>query len=157
MAEQQLAFPYARASTMKDTEFMTGKEKMRVLHDWESFLKNGCDRVHFTKALYHHLEQHCSFIAHYDINGFYETYFEEPDDTVTFLTQFDRSKGLRSCEIGLDYWVNYPDMNDINNAMCDIAGKYIPALVSDAGSRQRDLDVKRARLLLAKHGIQIKE
>ncbi len=153
----QLSYMKTDQGGMSDTKFMTAGEKRRVLRDWETFLKNGCRRQDFTKALYHQLIMNCSFIAHYDLAGFYETYFVEGDDTAHFLEQFDRSKGCRSIELGMDYWVLYPGMNDINNAMCDVASKYIPALTQIAESRQRKRDITLAELLLAKHGLKIRE
>ena len=141
-------------NTMADDKFMSAEEKRKVLKHWETFLKNGCRRQDFTKDLYHHLTLHCSFIAHYDLVGFYETYFEDGDDTELFLSQFDRTKGCRSVELGMDYWVLYPGMNDINNAMCDVAGRYIPGLVKAAENKQRTTDIKMAELLLAKHGLK---
>jgi hypothetical protein len=156
-----MSFDYTREPVMKDTKFMTGKEKEKVLQHWETFLKNGCKRADFTKDLYHHLINQCSFMAHYDINGFYDTYFAEGEDTVHFLSQFDRSKGYRSVEIGMTYWIR--DGNDvcqgyydINNAMVDIAGKYIPALVAGAEGHQKKADLARAKALLAKHGLEMK-
>lgn len=146
---------------MHDTQFMRAREKERVLHQWNIFLKYGCKWEHFTKPLYEHLINNCSFIAHYDIRGFYGTYFNEGDNTARFLTQFDRSKGCRSIEYGFAGWIR--DGNDvcqsyydINNAMVDIAAKYIPALTHAAKTRQRDADVLMAKALLAKHGIQLK-
>ncbi len=157
----QMSFEHARPPVMKDTKFMTAKEKEKGLRDWERFLKNGCRRADFTKALYHHLTQHCSFIAHYDVGGFYDTYFAQGDDTVHFLSQFDRSKGCRSIEYGDTYWIR--DGNDvcggyydINNAMVDIATKYIHVLVAGSEGRQKKADVARAQALLAKHGIEMK-
>ena len=133
---------------------MTAGEKEHVLKDWENFLKNNYKRQYFTKRLYRHLELHCSFIAHYDINGFYSTYFERGDDTVHFMSQFDRVKGCRGAEIGGYGWINYPGMNDINNAMCDIASKYIPVLVKAAVAKQKEADLAEARYLLWKHHIK---
>ncbi len=122
---------------MKDTEFMTAKQKLAVLKAWETFLKYGCKREHFTEALYHHLMDNCSFIAHYDRGGFYAVYFKEGDDTLHFLSQFDRSKGAESVEYGeLSGWLN-GDYADINNAMVDIAGKYIPALTRSSAVSKR--------------------
>ena len=142
----------------KDVKFMTAREKARVLRNWETFLKHGCKKEHFTKALYSHLIMHCSFIAHYDINGFYSTYFEEGEDTVHFLSQFDNSKGIpRSVEIGMTYWITDGDYYDINIAMCQVAAQYIPALVDTAKRKQKEVDILRAEALLAKHGITLKE
>ncbi len=139
---------------MKDTKYMTAKEKERVLKAWETFLKYGCKRDHFTEALYHHLMQHCSFIAHYDRGGFYAEYFENGDDTVHFLSQFDRSKGAKSVEYGeLGYWLR-GDYADINNAMIDIAGKYIPTLTTLFSGKQKERDLNLARAILAKYGMK---
>ena len=138
------------------TKFMTAQEKKRVLQAWESFLKSGCRPESFTKALYHHLMQNCMFIAHYDRGGFYETYFANGEDTAHFLTQFDRSKGCVSVEYGMDIWLR-GDYADINNAMVDLAARYIPVLTQQARNRQKQADIARARALLAKHGIALKE
>lgn len=142
----------------KDTKFMTALEKRKVLRQWELFLKSGLQRKKFTKSLYHHLIQHCSFIAHYDLAGFYSTYFEEGEDTVRFLSQFDDRNGLpQSVEYGGIGWIAWDgtsDYHDINRAMCVVARKYIPNLVLKSTSAQRDTDVLRARALLSKHGLK---
>ena len=140
---------------MKDAKFMTAQEKEKVLRNWESFLSSGCSKTMFTKALYHHLINHCSFIAHYDINGFYSTYFEEGEDTARFLSQFDNSNGIpKSIEYGMLYWYTDPDYNDLNSAMCSVASKYIPVLIKVARLNQVKADTARARSLLAKHGLK---
>lgn len=141
---------------LKDVEFMTAKEKERVLKQWETFLRNGCERLDFHKPLYQHLINHCSFIAHYDINGFYSTYFDNGEDTAHFLTQFDNRKGVpNSIEYNMAYWYKDSDMGDINQEMCLIAVKYIDSLSRVARDRQRTQDIEIARKLLAKHGLSI--
>ncbi len=139
---------------MKDAQYMTAKEKEKVLRNWERFLESGCAKDRFTKALYKHLINHCSFIAHYDIHGFYATYFEEGEDTVHFLSQFDNSQGIpKSVEYGMTYWITDPDYYDINIEMCRVASKYIPVLTKIAKHSQVEVDTLRARALLAKHGL----
>ncbi|MBI4294657.1 MAG: hypothetical protein HY669_00645 [Chloroflexi bacterium] len=135
-------------------KYMSAKEKEQVLRAWETFLKNGCRPQDFTEALYHHLIQHCSFTAHYDRGGFYHTYFANGEDTTHFLTQFDRSRGCKSVEYGGGWWLT-GDYADINNAMVDVAARYIPQLTRQAQSRQRQAEIARARALLAKHGIAV--
>ena len=133
---------------------MTAQKKEKVLRNWESFLKSGCSRTQFTKALYEHLINHCSFIAHYDIHGFYATYFEEGEDTVQFLSQFDDSNGVpKSIEYGMLHWYLDPDYNDLNFELCRVASKYIPVLTKIARLNQIKADTSRARILLAKHGL----
>ena len=71
---------------LTDTNFMTAKEKAQVLRQWERFLKGGCQAKDFTEALYHHLMQHCMFIAHYDRGGFYATYFQVQGMTLSIFS-----------------------------------------------------------------------
>lgn len=112
----------------KDVRFMTAAEKKKVLRQWGRFLKSGFDARLFMKSLYHHLIQHCSFIAHYNQGGFYGVYFEDPSATQRFLDQFDRSKGCLSVEYGAAWWINDEDYRDINNAMVNEAAELLPAL-----------------------------
>jgi hypothetical protein len=110
---------------MQDTKFMTAIEKEKVLKHWKAFLKSGFSRRSFTKLLYHHLMQNCSFIAHYNIHGFYGEYFGNAADTARFLRQFDRRYVIRgdipeSIEGGDTYWAT-GDYTDINTAMIDAA------------------------------------
>jgi len=96
---------------------MSAVEKEKVLKDWQRFIKSDFDKTRFTKLLYNHLIQHCSFIAHYNQAGFYDTYFEDPERTLVFLKQFDGATGCKSVEYGMDYWMKSEDYLDINTAM----------------------------------------
>ncbi len=78
----------------RDVQFMSAAQKITVLRAWIRFLKRGLRFDQFTKALYDHLIQHCSFIAHYDRAGFYSHYFEFGDSTAFFLSQFDCVAGV---------------------------------------------------------------
>jgi len=140
---------------LKDTKFMSAPEKQKVLRQWELFMKSGLAREKFTKSLYQHLIMHCSFIAHYDIHGFYATYFEEGQDTARFLSQFDNRNGIpKSVEYQMLYWYTNSDYEDINSEMCRIARKYLPGLLEKANNSQREVDILRARALLSKHGLK---
>ena len=140
---------------MQDVKFMTAKEKEKVLRAWGKFLESGCSKDKFTKSLYQHLILNCSFIAHFNLHGFYSTYFEEGEDTVRFLSQFDNSNGIpKSVEYGMTYWYTDPDYYDLNSEMCNVASKYIPFLTQIAQKQQVEVDTLRAEALLAKHGLQ---
>jgi hypothetical protein len=144
---------------MIDTKFMSAAEKNKVLHQWELFLKSGLNQNKFTKSLYHHLIQHCEFIAHYDLNGFFDEYFTRGDDIAKFLSQFDDRKGLpQSIEYGGTGWLTWSsteDYHDINMAMVEVARKYIPGILKSAKACQRNDDIMQAKMLLIKHGIEI--
>lgn len=138
----------------RSVQFLSSEEKKLVFRNWERFLvplaldepgQKICEA--FTNRLYHHLNQHCSFIAHYNRNGFYETYFANPEDTPKFLQQFDKDKGYVSCEYGMTYWLDGPsgDYADINRAMCEAiepakAGIY-------AALRQRSIKQRESQLI----------
>ena len=141
---------------LHDSKFMSAAEKSKVLKHWEMFLRGGLEKRYFTEALYKHLINHCSFIAHYDIHGFYATYFESGDDTLHFLSQFDTRQGIpRSIEYGMTYWLTDEDYYDVNTEMCRIAWRYIPALELKARNDQRHSDMADAELLLKKHGMNL--
>ncbi len=142
---------------LHDSKFMSAAEKSRVLKNWEMFLRSGLEKKYFTKPLYHHLMQNCSFIAHYDIHGFYDTYFESGDDTIHFLSQFDTRNGMpKSIEYGdLSGWLAEQDYYDVNIEMCRIAWRYIPALELKAKNDQRHADLAHAEALLKKHGLKL--
>jgi len=144
---------------VKDSRFMSAAEKEQVLRQWERFLKGGLKWEQFNKALYNHLIQHCSFIAHYNRAGFYSNYFESGDGIAVFLSQFDKcnaeANGIpRSVEYGMTYWVD-DEYGDLNMAMIETATKYIPGLLAQAKRSQEGADIGEARRLLSRHGIKL--
>ena len=141
---------------LHDSKFMPAAEKTKVLKHWEMFLRGGMEKKYFIEALYKHLINHCSFIAHYDIHGFYATYFESGDDTLHFLSQFDTRQGIpRSIEYGMTCWLTDDDYYDVNIEMCRIAWRYIPAFELKARNDQQHSDLAHAELLMKKHGMQL--
>ena len=78
-----------------DVQFMTAKEKGMVLKNWETFLKHGLKKQHFTKRLYEHLHLHCGFIAHYSRDGFYSTYLSNKYPKL-FCCGYDPSRAMVS-------------------------------------------------------------
>jgi len=133
----------------KDVEFMSAKEKEKVVEDFRRFLKSNFDRKHFTKRLYRHLHLHCSFIAHYDIDGFYTTYFDEPEMTTEFLNQFLTGK---SAELKGTWWLS-GDYADVNKAMYKVAREIAKeGLIACLRDKQYRIDMARARALIEKQG-----
>jgi len=56
---------------------------------------------------------------YYNRGGFSQTYFEDPEDTMRFMRQFDREQGCVSVEYGMKQWLKTEDYQDINTAMVD--------------------------------------
>jgi len=123
---------------MKSTQFMSAEEKEKVLKDWQRFLAADFDKARFTKRLYEHLIQHCEFIAHYNQGAFYATYFEDPEDTLRFMKQFDRELGCVSVEYGMKYWLTAEDYQDINTAMVEAMEPYKAEIYPRLKQRARE-------------------
>lgn len=136
----------------RNVQFMSAAQKTTTLRAWVRFLKSGLQFEHFTKALYNHLIQHCSFIAHYNRAGFYSHYFEAGDSTARFLSQFDSRGPCSSVEYGRGHWLS-GDYQDINRAMIAEGEVFIPSLLDNARRRQEAADITAATSLLVKHGI----
>jgi len=133
---------------MKSTKFMSAEEKEKVLKDWQRFIENDFDKAKFTKRLYNHLIQHCSFIAHYNQGGFYGTYFEDPEDTMKFIKQFDREQGCVSIEYGMTYWLNNDDYRDINTAMVETLEPYKAEIYPRLRQKTRDKKLAQIKGLM---------
>ena len=57
------------------TKFATAEEKARIANKLTRFILGGFKRNSFSKAMYTRLSNMYGHIAHYDIHGFYETWF----------------------------------------------------------------------------------
>jgi hypothetical protein len=79
---------------------MSAAEKEKFLKDWKKFIKSDFSNAKLTKHLYEHLTLYCSFIAHFNQQGSYSFYFDDPEDTLKFLRQFDRNYRCSSVEYG---------------------------------------------------------
>jgi len=142
----------------KDSQFMTAVEKDKVYRHWTAFVKalakgEASERL-FTRDLYNHLIQHCSFIAHYNQGGFFETYFGEPSDVCRFISQFDSTTGAISVEYGGN-WTSRDGYPDINIAMVEVATPLVPEIIAHFQQDAREKDLAIARELLSKHGLRV--
>jgi hypothetical protein len=86
--------------------------------------------------LYEHLTLHCSFIAHYNRQGFFDTYFIYPASSRRFFSQFDNMEGCLSVEYsGLD-WLYHPEAEDLNRAMVIVAASLLASFRGELDRRQ---------------------
>ena len=141
----------------RDAKFLSAREKQLVLTAWVRFLRNGMRFDDFSDRLYKHLALHCSLIAHYDRAGFYQTYFDNGEDSARFLSQFDKRGECRSVEYGDGWWCNAGEYADINEAMIEEDSQFITDLLEKAQSKAREADLAEARRLAAKHGFDVYE
>ncbi len=139
-----------------DAQYMTAQQKRQVLGDWVRFFQTGMEFKRFTKRLYQHLRLHAEFMAHFNRQGFYQTYFADPEALQRFLDQFDRSKGCVSTEYGMTYWIR--DGNDVsqqyydlNWVLVDAIADMLPGLREQA--RQRAVEAARNELKAAEEKV----
>lgn len=92
---------------------MSGYDKNVLLKQFKTFVNKGFQKKNFTKKLYNHLHLHCGFIAHYDIHGFYATYFEDGAGKINFIKHFLQPTGW-------DHWLTCDDYADINGEMVKV-------------------------------------
>jgi len=79
----------AKESDFTPTEFYSTKDKMQWLKLLVAFVQSGFTRSKFTKKLYKQLSNCFGHIAHYDIDGFYATWFEMPEQQEVWLEHVD--------------------------------------------------------------------
>ncbi|HET6843516.1 MAG TPA: hypothetical protein VFK06_17825 [Candidatus Angelobacter sp.] len=140
-----------------DERFMSAAEKKNVLRAWIRFLKSKCARSQFTEPLYHHLVQHCSFIAHFDRHGFYSFYFDRITPALfRLLDQFDVRLPGSSAEYGSTYWLSDSATGaDLNRAMREAAAPYLAGLRLGFEEMGRQSDISAATLVLARYGLTV--
>jgi hypothetical protein len=69
------------------TEFSTVADKEKFAAHFQRFVSGGFKRTVFPKWFYNRLSMTFAMIAHYDRNGFYAEYFEDPYETSRFLEE----------------------------------------------------------------------
>lgn len=67
------------------TEFSTADEKAAFGNTFLRFVRSEWKRTLFTKKFYNRLSMTFGNIAHYNIHGFYSTWFERNEDRLAFL------------------------------------------------------------------------
>ncbi len=64
-----------RSEDFTPTKWATAEEKAKISNRLTRFIRVGFQQAAFTKAMYQRLSNMFGHIAHYDLNGFYSTWF----------------------------------------------------------------------------------
>ena len=105
----------------KDADFFKAEDKYKTTKHFLRFVKNGFRQKDFNKRIYEHLHLHCGFIAHYNINGFYEEYFNDgKGDLKRFAEHFLNFESMPYESVYNGANVNYEPYKDINTLFADI-------------------------------------
>jgi hypothetical protein len=106
-----LQIPKLEAAEFTATKFDTAEDKIKFGNHLLRFIAEDFPRALWTKAFYNRLSMIFSNIAHYDSNGFWDTWFTTTTDQIQFLqnivrhpcwgdpafTYSDVEKVVRSC------------------------------------------------------------
>lgn len=105
----------------KEVKFLSSIEKYQIAKHFQRFVKNGFQAQDFNKRVYNHLHLHCGFIAHYNINGFYQEYFNgSKTDLKRFVEHFLKFDNMAYEIVYNGRNVDYEPYSDINKALADI-------------------------------------
>lgn len=77
-------------SIFVSTQFSTTEDKASFANHLLQFIAEDFSKSKFTEKLYRRLSNTFGFIAHYDRDGFWHTYFEDTDGKIAFLWQIVR-------------------------------------------------------------------
>jgi hypothetical protein len=85
-----LQFPKLEAADFTATKFNTAEEKAKFGNHLLRFIAEDHPRALWTKIFYNRLSMTFSNIAHYDSNGFWETWFTTTAEQIEFLQNIVR-------------------------------------------------------------------
>ena len=131
-----------------DTKYLTGLAQEKLLKEFKKVIDKR-DSGLIKKALYNFLHCNTGFIAHFNLNGFQETY--RGLDFRRFVEHFD-----------LLHSNHYPwllgrnsDYYDLIKDMAEYVTTQASMIYRELYDIQRNLEVKYAKMLLIKHGVSV--
>lgn len=128
-------------SQFTPTQWTTQEDKAKFANDLIRFIQSDFKRTFFTKSLYKRLSSTFGFIAHYNLDGYYNTWFDGTFHQLTFLMR------LRDTAIFGDPAFTYCDVEQVIQAWVQEQGlvdAYHQQYMNDVENRER---AELARLL----------
>lgn len=138
----------AKVLDFSSTKYMTDLEKKKIYISFVKFLNNHFKFSLFTKAMYQHFTNHCGFIAHYNLHGFYGEYFETAAsfhfNVNGYTTPMHECMGNVNRKSTLDrgeqFYAIYEEMNGSRDGLGDFIGTLLNNRNWGAYSDYNDLD-----------------
>jgi hypothetical protein len=100
------------------------------------------DSQKIDKALYHHLYQHCGFIAHYNIHGYRDTY--EGRGFLDFIKHFEQC-----------YYLGYGDHGKFNLRLKQYVVENAEVIRYEFAMKAEQKELKLLQSLAEKHGVSL--
>ncbi len=134
-----------------DTEFMTARDKQLTANQFRNFIDKlatcgNCKETQlaFSRRVYNHLHLHCRFIAHYDIGGFYRTYFNgDVDDYRCFAGHFVKEGKTTPPQYTADF-------EDINQTFSQILAEKHKEILTAFSTETKQRDLEKGQNLIDK-------
>ncbi len=102
---------------LSPTKFSTVADKVKFGNQFVKFFQSGFSKEKFPKWFYTRLSMCFGMIAHYDINGFYETFFTNDKDRAEFVEMV----------------LNYPCYGSPEFTFCDIEKQIQQWILNELG------------------------
>lgn len=112
---------------MKSCKYLSELQKINILRAFKRLCTSGFKKTSLTKDLYRHLICNFGFIAHYNIHGFYEERFENPQGLAETFKMI--LSAHPNCFEG--------DFGDINKELYLVAKEYAPSVSDLSKSRYK--------------------
>lgn len=109
-----------------DGKYLSIKDKENLFKAYVRFVNSDFEESKFTKGLYNHISIRFSFIAHYNLGGFYDKRFADPDGRIK---TYDAIANASHWEFNDD---NTSGTGDLNKAIHDFTVKNKSKFVEDA-------------------------
>lgn len=132
-----------------DAKFFSAKEKEKAFRCFTRVLKER-DINKMDHNLYDHLHLHCSFIAHFNINGFKAKYSGE--GFRRFVQHFDKNSPFFCHNI---IW--YAEYADIIKDMVELAMVMAPQIYAELDAKVQSVELALCRTLAEKYGLKLLE
>jgi hypothetical protein len=94
------------------TKFHTAEEKEKALKKFQRFFERGCPTSGFDRLLYQYASNMFGHIAHFNMLGYYETWFSSPSRIADWLNWAERAVifgdpafGFSDVERAIQEWV----------------------------------------------------
>ena len=112
--------------TYTPTEWSTAEDKQRFADHFKRFVESNYKRTLFYKWFYTRLSMCFGFIAHYNIHGFYGTYFECAEDKERFENIIMKGHAYMGGPIGDPAWTWVDVERDLMEWMRKRKGVLLP-------------------------------
>lgn len=137
-----------KIALFKDVRFMSAKEKEKAWRNFKQII-DAREISLLKNTLYDHCHMHCSFIAHYNRQGFISEYSGQ--NFRSFVEHFDRNWKYNGPGYVNKIWMRDKDYSDLNQIMVDYCTVNAPLIYAELDERKRQTELALLKRMAQKH------